>query len=154
MLSLLTYLREVVTFLLKVQLLFSIIPWELCFYTSHPFNSASIVESLHLSPSVVQDPIFVSNPVGESAHVFMICLYLRMSMLSVEFRSNAYVYVLGYGLILPMEQLSSKGDILGFEKRVVRLLTCLGNTLEVAGNLQGSIMICFLESLDTFIGNL
>ena len=67
------------------------------------FKSASIVESLHLSTSVVEDPIFVSNPVGESTHVFMICLDLRMSMLSVEFRSNAYVYVLGYGLILAME---------------------------------------------------
>ena len=44
-----------------------------------------------------------------------------MSMLSVESRSN--VYVLGYGLILAMEWLSSKGDLLGFEKRVVRLLT-------------------------------
>ena len=63
----------------------------------------------------------------------MTCLDLRMSMLSVESRSN--VYVLGYGLILAMEWLSSKGDHLGFEKRVVRLLTCLGNTLEVACNL-------------------
>ena len=56
------------------------------------FISASIVESLHLSTSVVEDPIFVSNPVGESAHLFMTCLDLRMSMLSVEFRSNAYVF--------------------------------------------------------------
>ena len=64
----------------------------------------------------------------------MTCLDLRMSMLSVQSRSN--VYVLGYGLILAMEWLSSKGDLLGFEKNgVVRLLTCLGNTLEVACNL-------------------
>ena len=51
------------------------------------FISASIVESLHLSTSVVEDPIFVSNPVGESAHLFMTCLDLRMSMLR-----NAYVF--------------------------------------------------------------
>ena len=155
MLSLLAYLREVVTFLLKVQLFFSIIPLELCFCTSHPFNSASKVESLHLSTSMVEDPFFFFFSqilLGKSAHLFMTCLDLRMSMLSVESRSN--VYVLGYGLILAMEWLSSKGDLLGFEKRVVRLLTCLGNTIEVACNLQGSIMICYLESLDTFIGNL
>ena len=58
------------------------------------FKSASIVESLHLSTSVVEDPIFVSNPVGESAHLFMTCLDLRMSMPSVEFGNNAYVYKL------------------------------------------------------------
>ena len=44
----------------------------------------------------------------------MTCLDLRMSMLSVESGSN--VYVLGYGLILAMEWLSSKGDLLCFEK--------------------------------------
>ena len=60
-------------------------------YTSHPFNSASIVESLHLSTSVVEGPIFVSNPVGESAHLFMTCLDLRTSMPSVEIRSNASI---------------------------------------------------------------
>ena len=56
------------------------------------FISASIVESLHLSTSVVEDPIFVSNSVGESAHLFMTCLDLGMSMLSVDFRSNAYAF--------------------------------------------------------------
>ena len=56
------------------------------------FISASIVESLHLSTSVVEDPILFSNPIRESAHLFMTCLDLRMSMLSIEFRSNAYVF--------------------------------------------------------------
>ena len=149
MLSLLAYLREVVTFLLKAQLFFSIIPLELCFCTSHPFNSASIVESLHLSTSVVEDPILFSNPVWESAHLFMTCLDLRMSMLSVESRSN--VYVLDYGLILAMEWLSRNSTILEYEKRVVRLLTCLGNALEVQCNPQGSAMLSYIESLDIFI---
>ena len=51
-----------------------------------------MIESLHLSTNVVEDPIFVSNLVGESAHLFMTCLDLRMSMLSVEFRSNDSVF--------------------------------------------------------------
>ena len=59
----------------------------------------------------------------------MICLDLRMSMLSVEFRSKAYV--LGYGLILGMESLSRNNTILEYEKRAVRLLTCPGNVLKV-----------------------
>ena len=46
------------------------------FCTSHPFNSASIVESLHLSTSVVEDPILFSNHVRESSHLFMTCLDL------------------------------------------------------------------------------
>ena len=61
----------------------------------------------------------------------MTCLDLRMFMLSVEFRCNTRV-PLGYGLVLGMEWLSGKGAILGFERRVVRLLTCLSNTLEVS----------------------
>ena len=67
---------------------------------------------------MVEDPIFFfffsQILLGKSAHLFMTCLDLRMSMLSVESGSN--VYVLGYGLILAMEWLSSKGDLLGFEK--------------------------------------
>ena len=59
------------------------------------FISASIVESLHLSTSVVEDPVFSLKSYGESAHLFMTCLDLRMSMLSVEFRSNAFFWAMG-----------------------------------------------------------
>ena len=48
------------------------------------FKSASIVESLHLSTSVVEDPVFVSSPIGRSVHLLMACLDLRMSISSVE----------------------------------------------------------------------
>ena len=41
---------------------------------------------------MVKDPIFVPNLVGGSVHLFMTCLDLRMSMPSVEFGNNAYVY--------------------------------------------------------------
>ena len=56
------------------------------------FKSASIVESLHLSTSVVENPAFVSSPIGRSVHLFIACLDLRMSISSVELGNNAYVY--------------------------------------------------------------
>ena len=34
------------------------------------------------------------SPIGESAHLFMACLDLRMSRSSVELGNNAYVYKL------------------------------------------------------------
>ena len=123
--------------------------------TSHSFLSASIVESLHLSTSRVEDPIVVSNPIGGLSHSSMICLDLGIYILSVEFRCNAYVFgSMGYGLILGMDWLSSNGAILNYERRVVRLLARLGNTLEISCNPKGSVMLSYLESLDTFVDNL
>ena len=46
------------------------------------------------------------------------------------------------------------GAVLDCERRVVRLLTCHGSTLEVSYDLQGSIMLSFLESLDASIDDL
>ena len=85
----------------------------------------------------------------------MIFLDLGIFILSVEFRCNAYVFgFMGYGLILGMDWLSSNGAIFNCERRVVRLLTRLGNTLEMSCNPKGSVMLSYLESLDTSIYNL
>ena len=91
------------------------------------------MESLHLDTSIVEDPLVVSNPIGGSAYLSMVCLDLKISILSVGFRYNAFVLgFTGYGLILGMDWLSSNGAILECEKRVVRLMTRLGNTLEIS----------------------
>ena len=77
------------------------------------------------------------------------------SILSVGFRCNAYVLgFTGYGLILSMDWLSSNGAILDCEKRVVRLMTRLGNTLEISCNPMNSVMLSYLESLDASVENL
>ena len=46
--------------------------------TSHSFISDSVVESLHLSTSMVLDPDVASNPIG-----CMICQGLRISVLGI-----------------------------------------------------------------------
>ena len=80
---------------------------------SHTCISSDIVENLHLSTSLVEDPVIVSNPIGGSAHLSMMCVDLRISILSVEFMCNAYVLgFMGYGLILGMDWLSDYGAIL------------------------------------------
>ena len=53
-----------------------------------------------------------------------------------------------------MDWLSSNGYILDCEKRVVRLMTRLGNTLEISCNPMNSVMLSYLESPDASIENL
>ena len=94
---------------------------------SHSFISSSVVESLHLIISMVVDPVVVSNPIGGSAHLSIIFQGLKICVL---------------------------GAILDCEKRVVRLLTYHGRTLEISYDPQGSVMLSFLESLDEAIDDL
>ena len=97
----------------------------------------------------------VSNPIRGSAHLTMICLDLKISILSVEFRCDAYVLgFTGYGLILGMDWLSRNRAILDCERRVVRLVTRLGNALDIFCNPINSIMLSYLESLDASVENL
>ena len=56
---------------------------------------------------------------------------------------------MGYGLILCMDWLAGN-----CERRVVRLLTCFGNTLEISCDLKGSVRLSYLESLDASIDDL
>ena len=77
----------------------------------------------------------------------MVCKDLRIAILSIEFKCNAYVFgFMGYGLILGMDWLASN-----CERRVVRLSTCLGNTLEISCDPKGSVCLSYLESLYVFI---
>ena len=96
---------------------------------SHSFISSSHVECLQLDISLVVDPIVVSNPIGGSTHLSMVCRSLKFFILGVEFDCDAYVLgFLGYGMILGMDWLSTYGAILDCERRVVRLETCSGRT--------------------------
>ena len=60
----------------------------------------------------------------------------------------------GYGLVLGMDCLSSSSAVLVCERRVVRLMTRLGNTLEISCNPMESVMLSYLESLDTSVEGL
>ena len=115
---------------------------------SHSFISTSLVETLHLNTSLVVDPIVVSNPIGGSAHLSMVCRDLRLSILGVGFECNAFVLgFMGYGLILGMDWLTIHGAILDCERRVVRLLTRCGKTLDISCDPRGSVMLSYLEHL-------
>ena len=85
----------------------------------------------------------------------MMCLGLKVSILSVEFRCDAYVLgFTGYGLILGMDWLSRNGAVLDCERRVVRLVTRLGNALDIFCSPINSVMLSYLESLDASVENL
>ena len=77
----------------------------------------------------------------------MVCKDLRIDILSIESKCNAYVSgFMGYRLILGIDWLASN-----CERRIVRLLTCLGNTLEISCDPKGSVCLSYLESLYVFI---
>ena len=117
---------------------------------SHSFISSSLVDRLHLDLSLVVDPIVVSNPIGGSTHLTMVCRGLRLYIMGVEFDCDAFVLGFsGYGMILGMDWLSAYGAILDCERRVVRLETSRGRILEVSCDPKESIMLSFLYSLDS-----
>ena len=49
-------------------------PVRTLFDSSAPHLFISLVESLHLDTSLVDDPVVVSNPIGGSTYLSMICL--------------------------------------------------------------------------------
>ncbi|PZP12942.1 MAG: hypothetical protein DI611_15630, partial [Brachybacterium faecium] len=53
-----------------------------------------------------------------------------------------------------MDWLSSNGAVLDCERRVVRLMTRLGNTLEISCNPMESVLLSYLESLDASVESL
>ena len=75
---------------------------------------------------------------------------LKIFILGIEFDYDAYVLGFsGYGMILGMDWLSTYEAILDCERRVVRLETCSGRTVEASCDPQGSVMLSFLYSLDS-----
>ena len=79
----------------------------------------------------------------------MVCRDLRLSILGIGFECNAFVLgFMGYGLILGMDWLARYGAILDCERRVVKLLTRSGKTLDISCDPRGSVMLSYLESLD------
>ena len=92
--------------------------------TSHSFISTSLVESLHFNTSLVEDPLVVSNPIGGSTDLSMMCLDLKISILSIEFRCDAYVLgFTGYGLILGMDWLSKHDAQIDCQNKKVMVKT-------------------------------
>ena len=72
-----------------------------------------------------------------------------MFILGVEFECNAFVLgFMGYDLILGMDWLTRYGAILDCERRVVRLLTRCGKTLDISCDPRGPVMLSYLESQD------
>ena len=91
----------------------------------------------------------MSNPIGGSAHLLMICRDLRVSILGVGFECNAFVLgFMGYDLIIGMDWLARYGAILDCERWVVRLLTRYGKTLDISCDPRGLVMLSYLEFLD------
>ena len=113
---------------------------------SHSFIACPLVEKLHLDISLLYEPVVVSNPVGGSAHLSMLCKNLKLLILGVEFDCEAFVLGFsGFSMILGMDWLTLYGARLDCERRVVILSTCRGHTLELFCDPNGSVMLSHLR---------
>ena len=71
---------------------------------SHSFIASALVDTLDLKPDIVHESVLVSNPVGGSTHLSMICHNLSLVFRGVVFSCDAYILEFsGYELILEMD---------------------------------------------------
>ena len=82
-------------------------------FDSGASHSFSPMDCLHLDISLVVEPTVISNPIGRSAHLSMVCRGLKIFILGIEFDCDAYALGFSrYGMILRMDWLSIYGAIL------------------------------------------
>ena len=94
------------------------------FGASLSFIFLETVVKFHLIPSVVENSICVSNPIGGITQLNMICKGLRITYLSHSFSCEPYVLdIKGFDLILGMDWLDKHKAVLNCEERTVLLET-------------------------------
>jgi len=94
---------------------------------SHIFISQTIVKILNLKAENTPKPLVVSNSIGGTSYLNLICKYLVLDVADVVFICCAYVLGFeGYGLVLGMDWLSYYRATLDCDKRTVRLKSCMG----------------------------
>lgn len=92
--------------ILEVMLLVQDIPVRVLFDrgASRSFISNNLIGRLGLQPVLVDRPLVVSNPVGGSASIKMICLGVELSSHDKRFVCDLFVPGFeGYGIILGMD---------------------------------------------------
>ena len=127
------------------------VPFHALFDTgaSHSFVSSNLVSSLHLKPDIVYDPLVVSNPVGGSANLSMICHGIRFSFNGFGFSIDAYVLGFsGYDLIIGMDWMIKHCAVLDCDKQLVRVRSSDGEELDLCCKSRSQSMLSYLYSLD------
>ena len=75
---------------------------------------------MDIGPETTPENVSMTNPVGGSVHLSMMCQNLKLVMKGVELPCNAYVLCFaGYGMILGMDWMSRYGVVLDCDKRLV-----------------------------------
>lgn len=66
-----------------------------------------MVDRLKLTLRIVDTPIYVSNPIGGTTNIYMICEDIRVTYLSHHFSCNLFVLdFIGFEVLLGMDWLS------------------------------------------------
>ena len=127
------------------------VPFHALFDTgaSHSFISCSMVSCLHLEPDLVHDPLVVSNPIGGSTTLSMICRGLRISICGLSFSMDAFVLGFsGYDIIIGMDWMAENRVVLDCDRRLVLFRNGDGGDFSLQCKSGNESMLSYLYSLD------
>ncbi|WP_373694338.1 hypothetical protein, partial [Pseudomonas aeruginosa] len=111
--------------------------------------SNNLIGRLGLQPALVDRPLVVSNPVGGSASLSMICLGVELSSHDRRFVCDLFALSFeGFGIILGMDWLGKYGAVLDCDRRLVTLGDEEGRKLELYCAGESPVMVSYLYSLD------
>ena len=114
------------------------------------FISLGTVENFLLTPNIVDNPIYVSNPIGGVTKLDRICKDLRVYYLSHSFSCEPYVLDFkGFDLILGMDWLDKYKAVLNCDERTVSLETDLGRIARVMCDNSGIHLSSLLHGVET-----
>ena len=116
---------------------------------SSSFISSDLVDRLGLEPEIVDRPLVVTNPIGGSTSLCMICRNVVLSSHGCMFVCDCFV--LGFtvfGIILGVDWLQRYGVVVDCEGFLVTVRADDGRREVFGGLPSNGVMVSFLNSLD------
>ena len=115
---------------------------------SHCFISAELVDRLGLEPEIVDRPLTVTNPVGGSTSLCLICRNLVLSCHDCTFVCDCFVLnFVGFGIILGMDWLKGYAAQIDCDRLEVTLGGVEGRTVVIRCLPEDGVRVSFLYSL-------
>ena len=109
----------------------------------------SLVDRLGLEPEIVDRPLIVTNPIGGSTSLSMICRNLVLSSHGCMSVCDCFVLgFTGYGIILGVDWLQRFGVVVDYEGFLVTVRADNGRRVVFGGLPCDGEMASFVNSLD------
>ena len=116
---------------------------------SSSFISSDLVDRLGLEPEIVDRPLVVTNPIGGSTSLSMICRNVVLSSHGCMFVCDCFVLgFTGFGIILGVDWLQRYGVVVDCEGLLVTARADDGRRIVFGGLPSKGVLASFLNSLD------